>query len=150
MKKGPLGWLFGIITGTLVGVLFAPKKGEEMRKNIKKEREKGGVGVDSLKKAYQGLGKEIAASAKGTYQSPEVQKVVRKAKKSLKEVEETTRELIHEGMKQVEGMTVDMKKKGKKALDDTVKEVKKVVKKETSKLKKSAPKRPKKTVKKKK
>lgn len=149
MKKGPLGWLFGIITGTLVGVLFAPKKGEEMRKSIKKEREKGGVGIDSLKTAYQGLGKEIAASAKGTYQSPKVQKVVRKAKKGLKEVEESTRVLIHEGMQQMEELADDMKKKGKKALDKTVKEVKKVVKKETTKLKKDTQK-PKKAVKKKK
>lgn len=136
MKKGPLGWLIGIVTGTLVGILFAPKKGEELRKNLKKERQKGGVGLDTLKGAYKGLGKEIADSAKEGYQLPEVQKVVRKAKKGLEDVKKTTRALIHDGMEQMEHLADKAKKQGGKTLNDAMAEVKKVVKKKTTKKKK--------------
>lgn len=145
MKKGPLGWLVGIVTGTLVGVLFAPKKGDDLRKNLQKERAKGGSGVDTLKNAYKGLGKEIAGSAKDAYRSEEVQKAVSKAKKGLNKVKKDAEDFIHESMEQIEGMATDAKKKGekivKKKINTAKKAVKKVVKKEVKKAVKKAPKK---------
>ena len=40
MFKGLKALLAGILAGTALGVLFAPKKGDEIRKNIKKEETK--------------------------------------------------------------------------------------------------------------
>ena len=80
-KRG--GLFFGIIAGTLLGILFAPKKGKELRKELKQEVDKGGLGTETLKKNFAEMGQDIAGTAEEIYSQPEVQKNVNKGKKQL-------------------------------------------------------------------
>lgn len=44
VRPGRISLLIGMVTGAITGLLFAPSKGEELRKNIAKERQSGGMG----------------------------------------------------------------------------------------------------------
>ena len=48
VKAGKVGLLLGVVTGALTGLLFAPEKGKELRKNIVKERQAGGLGHKAI------------------------------------------------------------------------------------------------------
>lgn len=80
-KRG--GLLFGVIVGTLLGVLFAPRKGKEIRKQLKDEVSKGGLGMHTLKKNFKEMGQDVANTAEEAYYSPEVQTAVQKGKKQV-------------------------------------------------------------------
>ncbi len=77
------GLFFGVIMGTILGVLFAPRKGKDLRAKLKKEVEAGGIGSETFKESFLEMGKEVANSAEKIYQKPEVQKHLIKGKKKL-------------------------------------------------------------------
>lgn len=43
----------GLLAGASFGLLFAPKKGKELREKIKKEINEGGVGIGEFKEAIE-------------------------------------------------------------------------------------------------
>ena len=49
MFKGLKSLLAGLLGGAALGILFAPKKGEELRKDIKNEVDSGGSGMNTVK-----------------------------------------------------------------------------------------------------
>jgi len=129
MGKHHSGLLFGVLAGTVLGILFAPKKGKELREQIQKERDEGGLGTDALKEGFVGMGKDLAGTAKNVYESESVQDNLSKAKAKAKEYAEMGREKAKE--------YADMgKDKMNKAAKDAVKHAKKFGKKATSFTKK--------------
>lgn len=69
-----MGFLAGAATGALMGVLYAPDKGEKTRKKIKKnssryaEDVKEGVNdfMDEIKERFDGMKNEVNETAKET------------------------------------------------------------------------------------
>jgi len=94
MFKTVKGLLAGIIAGTAIGVLFAPKKGKEIRKKIKDEIGKGGYGLDTLKEAVTEMGKDIEETGKEVYKENVPADTKRKAKKAFSKVKSKVKEVI--------------------------------------------------------
>lgn len=123
------GLLLGLLAGTALGILFAPKKGKKMRDNIKKEMDEGGYGLDAIKEGFLGMGKEVVDTAKEAYESEEVQEKIEHAK-------DVAEDYVEEGKKRV---GIATKKAGKKAKMEVTKvksKAKKTAKKAVKKAKK--------------
>ena len=120
MGKHRSGLLFGVLAGTVLGILFAPKKGKELREQIKRERDEGGLGVDALKEGFVGMGKDMAGTAKDVYESETVQDNLSRAKVKAKEYadmgKEKMGEAAHDAIKHA-------KKLSKKATNFTKKKI---------------------------
>lgn len=145
MRRGGLfSWIIGIVAGTFVGILFAPKKGTQLRKNIKKEREKGGWGWESVKKAYKDLGEELVETAHHAYESDEVQDVVKEAKKTAGELKNKAKDKIDEFGQYIEQEGAEQAEKVVKKANKFKRKAGKVVKKAQKKAEKNV----KKTIKK--
>lgn len=52
-------FITGIIAGAALGLFFTQQSGEELRKEIKKSRREGGIGISVLGRAIVALGKNI-------------------------------------------------------------------------------------------
>jgi gas vesicle protein len=117
MARGKMGAVLGIVAGATLGILFAPKKGKELRKKIKKELDDGGNGVESVKKAFKDMGDGIFKSCKDCCESEEVETLVKKGKAKAKK---TAKKAV---------------KKGKAKLSEAEKKVKKKLKAKTKKKK---------------
>jgi gas vesicle protein len=89
MLKGLKSLLTGIIAGTAIGVLFSPQGGKEIRKNIKKEIDQGGSGIDTVKSTLTKMGKDLSETSKKAYEkvneSEDFQKAKSTVKKAIKE-----------------------------------------------------------------
>ena len=89
MFRGLKSLLAGLIAGTAIGILFAPKKGETIRKEFKKEIKEGGIGLNTVKNTLLGMGEDIGDTVKGTETFQKGEKsfgnYVKKAKKGAKD-----------------------------------------------------------------
>lgn len=116
MSKHGSGLFWGLLAGTVLGILFAPTKGKNLREAIKREREEGGIGFDSVKKGFVGMGREMADSARTVYESEEVQEKITQAK-------EKAADLAERGKNE---MTKRARKVSKRATDAATKATRKV------------------------
>lgn len=87
-------FLLGAIVGALFGLAFAPKKGSELRNELKSELEKGGKGEKTLKKNAAIMGKDIAETAKEVYEDPAVQTQVKRGQKEVEKIYNQARENV--------------------------------------------------------
>ncbi|MBI2638021.1 YtxH domain-containing protein [Candidatus Peregrinibacteria bacterium] len=83
-RGGKFGWFLGLIFGTLFGVLFAPRKGKELRAKIKDDRKKGRLGIAPLQDDLKHLGQQLASLARQFYESDTVQDIVVAGRKKVK------------------------------------------------------------------
>ncbi|MBP9717757.1 YtxH domain-containing protein [Candidatus Gracilibacteria bacterium] len=90
--RSKIGWLFGLLFGGLMGILFAPRKGIDLRKKIKKDRDDGKLGVAPLQDDVKQIMHDIGSMAKDFYDSPGVNEMIQKGKKAIGEVAHTVKE----------------------------------------------------------
>ncbi len=121
MLKGLKSLFAGVLAGTALGVLFAPKKGDETRTKLKKDIKAGGNGLGIIKDTMTEMGKDIEETAVKTYkkisENPEVKKAIKKGVAGAKTVYGKAKKAVEspEAKKTV--------KKAKKAVKKVVKRV---------------------------
>lgn len=91
-KKSSL--ILGLLAGTALGILFAPKTGKTMRKQIKEERQGGGYGLGAIKEGFVGMSKEVVDTAKEAYESEDVQEQIAMAREKAEEMAEEGKEHV--------------------------------------------------------
>ncbi|HPU94845.1 MAG TPA: YtxH domain-containing protein [Candidatus Gracilibacteria bacterium] len=140
----------GLALGGLVGLLFAPKKGSEFRKELKKDFEKGNYGMNAFRDTFMDMGKDMSNFTSDVAKHEEVQEYLVKGKKAAKDVQKRaslwleanygiTDEDIDMARKQLSKKAGKMKTKAKKAMKKAkgvAGKVTKQVKKEVKKMKK--------------
>ncbi len=85
MFRGLKSLITGVIAGTAIGLLFAPKKGQETRKKLKSEFSKGGLGLDTLKETAHQMGRDMSDTYEDVSANPKVKSAKFKAKKFINE-----------------------------------------------------------------
>jgi gas vesicle protein len=110
MFKTIKGLITGLVAGASLGVLFAPKKGKDLRKDIKNERKKGGSGLKTIQKTATELGENIKDSAVETYEDVANSDVVKKAKKTAASVKKKATKTAASAKKQVKKVAKKIKK----------------------------------------
>lgn len=95
-RFGRIGWFLGLVFGTLFGVLFAPRKGKDLRAKIKADRRKGKFGISPLKDDMRLLGEELAEIAREIYQSTPVQDIVEMGRRSMKNISNDLVDEVHD------------------------------------------------------
>ena len=53
------GLIFGIIMGAMMAFLFAPWKGKDFVRRVKKDIRNGGIGWMAVKESFAGMGRNI-------------------------------------------------------------------------------------------
>jgi len=100
MFKGLKTLLAGLVAGTVVGILFAPKKGKELRKEFKKEIDKGGFGIDTLKETVTEMGKDIGESGEKVYNDVSKNESFKQAEKELRKHANNAKEVAQDLIKE--------------------------------------------------
>lgn len=89
MCKGIKALLAGLLAGATLGMLFAPKKGKDMRHGLKKEIDEGGTGFKTLRSACCDMREDVEETSKKVAEdvkkSPKYKKGKRKVKRVAKQ-----------------------------------------------------------------
>lgn len=102
-----LGLLVGVVLGALFGFLFAPSKGKDVRKKLKKEMSKGEYGQETFKSEGKKLLDDLRRFAQSIVDSDPVQGNLKKGKDQMQKI---TDDLKKKG-EELSEMTEDIKKK---------------------------------------
>jgi len=86
MFKALKALLAGLVAGTAVGILFAPKKGAETRGKIKSEIKHGGTGLSAVKETLEGVGKDLSGTCNECMEDKRVKKYTKMAKDEAKKL----------------------------------------------------------------
>lgn len=131
------GIFLGLLAGTALGILFAPKKGKVMREKIKKELEEGGYGIEAVKEGFIGMGKEVVDTAKEAYESDEVQEHLGRAKNMAEDYMEEGKNEVKRRVRKIKktatAKATKAKKQAEKSAKNAVKKAKKFTKKKIGK-----------------
>jgi len=79
-KGGKIALALGLVTGAVTGILFAPGKGQDLRKKIATERKSGGSGAKAVGNDLRKMGEEIVDLMKEVVETDEVQGIFTKLK----------------------------------------------------------------------
>ncbi len=112
MSKTLKSLVAGILGGAVLGVLFAPKKGTELRKEIQKDP------VNAVKGAAKTMGDDISCTAKAVSNDEKVKKGLNKAKEIANKAKDKAEKLYNENVPK------DKRKKISKTIDKGVKKAK--------------------------
>ena len=101
------GILFGLLAGTVLGVLFAPDEGKKLREKLKQERKKGGSGLETAKRSFIDFGNDIWETLED-YTPEEMKEKVHETVNNMKEKAEDIKEKITDT---VSGKVAEFQKK---------------------------------------
>ena len=119
----------GLALGGLIGILFAPKKGSDLRENLKKDIEEGNYGVNALKDAFIGMGKDMKGFTSEVSKQKDIQEYLVKGKKTADDVKDRAAAWLESNY----GITESELKKAQKDVFGKAKKAKKIVGKTLSK-----------------
>jgi gas vesicle protein len=128
------GILTGLALGGVVGMLFAPKKGSELRNSIKKDIDEGNHGVNAFKEAFAGMGKDVGGFVNEASQHDDVKEYLLKGKKAAQDVQDRAVLWLEANY----GITEEDLRKAKKQVGQKTKKAKTTVKKTVKKAQKAA------------
>lgn len=139
MLKGLKSLVAGVLAGTALGVLFSPKKGDEIRSKLKKDFKGGGTGLGVIKDTMTEMGKDIGETAKHAYdqisENPKVKRAIKKGVSKAKSEFNKAKKAVKGQVKKASAGKAQQAKaavKGvKKAVEKTAKKAKKAVKRVT-------------------
>lgn len=115
--------LAGLALGGILGLLFAPKRGVELRESFKKDIEEGHYGLNALKNAFIGMGKDMKDFSSEVAKHEEVKEYLTKGKKAAQDVQDKALLWLEENY----GITESDLKKAKKQVSNKAKKAKKLV-----------------------
>lgn len=128
------GLITGLALGGLVGMLFAPKKGAELRDSIKKDIDGGNYGLNAFKDAFITMGKDVGNFTSEVTQHEDVQEYLVKGKRAAQDVQDKAILWLEANY----GITEDDLTKARKEVTKKTKKAKKVAGKTITKAKKAA------------
>ncbi len=120
--------LLGLLGGLSLGMLFAPKKGKDLRNDLAASDNKLKTFSDGLSDMAKDVSNEVQAYLK----TEEAKELIEKGKKGMEEVVNKAKDLSEVAKKELGKMAESASKKG----NDLMNESKKVVKKATDAAKK--------------
>lgn len=131
MFKGLKSLFAGLLAGTALGILFSPKKGKDIRKDLKSEVDEGGTGLKTVSNTLVEMGKEIKGTCTECYDeirgSEEYKEGKEKlslyAKKAKKEVKKVYKDKVPAKTRKKIEKTVTKAKKVAKGAISKAKEV---------------------------
>ncbi len=131
--------LFGLIAGISAGLLFAPKSGKNLRKELRKSDSK----FTAFGQALRDAAKDVGDEAKGVLNSKDVQEMIASGKKSAEDLlallETKSEEMSTKARKELDrvlGIAIDKAEHAEDTIDQTAENVAKTTQKKTTAAKK--------------
>lgn len=115
--------LLGLLGGLSLGMLFAPKKGEEMRESMAKSDNKMKTFADGLGEMAQNASAEVQEYLK----TPEAQELIAKGKTVVTDTLNTTKSLSETAQKELKTLMTTAEEKSGKIIADGKKAAKKAI-----------------------